>query len=95
MGAVTADALVEAGKEFGFPMETMLYNHLAFNIFPGQGQFIDVAIAAVELANQGLWNETVNIAEIMEDEKYNHAAPVSDIISGWHLEFFLEDEEDY
>jgi hypothetical protein len=96
MGAVTADVLVEAGKEFGFPMETMLYNHLAYNIYPGQGAFIDVAIAAVELANQGLWNETVNIAEIMEDEKYNHAASVSDIISGWRLEFFLDDsEEDY
>jgi hypothetical protein len=92
MGRATAEDLASNRM---FPMETMLYNHLAFNIYPGQGQFIDVAIAAVELANQGLWNETVNIAEIMEDEKYNHAACVSDIISGWHLEFFIENEEDY
>lgn len=95
MGAVTADALVEAGKEFGFPMETMLYNHLAFNIYPGQGQFIDVALAAIELANQGEWNETIDIAKIMEDEKYNHAAPVYKIIEGWHLDSFIIDEEEY
>lgn len=95
MGRATADALVEAGKEFGFPMETMLYNHLAYNCYPSVAQFMDVALAAIELANQGEWNATVDIAKIMEDEKYNHAAPVYKIIEGWHLDSFIIDEEEY
>ena len=96
MGKITIDALVEAGKEFGFPMETMLYNHLAYNIYPPQGAFIDVALAAIELANQGEWDATINIAEIMGDEKYNHAAPVHKVMESWHIEFFIQDdEEDY
>jgi hypothetical protein len=95
MGRATADALVEAGKDFGFPMETMLYNHLRYNCFPEISEFMDVALAAIELANEGDYTATINIAEIMEDEKYNHAAPVWKIIEGWRLDSFIQEEEDY
>ena len=95
MGRATADSLVEAGKEFGFPMETMLYNHLRYNCFPEISEFMDVALAAIELANQGEWDTTVDIAEIMGDEKYNHAAPVYKIIEGWKLDSFIIDEDEY
>jgi hypothetical protein len=95
MGATQASDLADLSKEGMFPMETMLYHHLAYNLYPGQGEFIDVALAAIEAANQGDHDATINIAEIMGDEKYNHAARVSDIIEGWHLEYFLDDEEEY
>ena len=93
MGSIQAEDMVNTGM---FPMETMLYWHLSGNLFPSHAEFIDVALAAIEAANMGDYDATINIAEIMEDEKYNHAAPVSDIINGWHLEYFLsKDEEDY
>lgn len=95
MGATQAADLADLGKNGMFPMETMLYWHLSGNLFPSHAEFIDVALAAIELANQGEWDAVVNIAEIMGDEKYNHAAPVHEIISGWHLEFFLNEEEEY
>ena len=95
MGRATADALVEAGKEFGFPMETMLYNHMQYNCYPSISEFIDVALAAIELANQGDYTATINIAEIMGDDKYNHATPVWKIIEGWRLDSFIQEEEDY
>jgi len=95
MGRATADALVEAGKDFGFPIETMLYNHLRYNCFPEISEFMDVALAAIELANQGDLDATVNIAEIMGDDKYNHAAPVWKIIEGWRLDSFIQEEEEY
>jgi len=93
MGATQASDLADLGQNGMFPMETMVWNHLAYNIYPGQGEFIDVALAAIEAANMGDYDATINIAEIMEDEKYNHAAPVSAIIDAWHLEFFLSDDE--
>jgi hypothetical protein len=76
-------------------METMLYNHMAYNCYPSVAEFIDVALAAIELANQGDLDATISIAEIMGDDKYNHAAPVWKIIEGWHLEYFLDDVEGY
>jgi hypothetical protein len=93
MGAIQAQDAADLVNEGMFPMETMLYHHLQYNLYPGHGEFIDVALAAIELANQGDWDATVNIAEIMEDEKYNKTAPVADIINGWRLEFFLDQEE--
>ena len=93
MGAIQAEDMVNTGM---FPMETMLYWHLSGNLFPSHAEFIDVALAAIEAANMGDYDATINIAEIMEDEKYNHAAPVHEIIDAWHLEYFLsKDEEDY
>jgi hypothetical protein len=95
MGATQAADLADLGKNEMFPMETMLWNHLAYNIYPGQGKFIDVALAAIEAANMGDYDAVINIAEIMGDDKYNHAAPVHKIISGWRLEFFLNESGDY
>jgi len=95
MGATQASDLADLGNTGMFPMETMLYHHLAYNLYPGQGEFIDVALAAIEAANQGDHDATINIAEIMGDEKYNHAAPIWKIIEGWRLESFIQEEEEY
>jgi hypothetical protein len=38
MGATQASDLADLSKEGMFPMETMLYHHLAYNLYPGQGE---------------------------------------------------------
>ena len=95
MGSMSLEGMREAGKGMGFSEDTVLSWHLSGNCYPPITEFFDVAKAAIIAARDGDWDATINIAEIMGNDKYNTAAPVWKIIEGWHLESFIESEEDY
>ena len=57
MGRLQAEDMVNTGM---FPMETMLYWHLSGNCYPSVAEFIEVAKVAIDMANEGLWDGTVD-----------------------------------
>ena len=95
MGQQWLSGMLETATELGFSEEIILSNHLQYNHFPSQLQYLDVAKEAIRLAREGEWDAKVNVAEIMGDDRCRTDVPVWRLIEVWHLDGFIENEEDY
>ena len=67
--------------------ESALYHHLRFNHFPpiiaGEG----FARAAIEAVNEGRGDDPLSL-------EGRYAPSAYDVVETWHLDFFLEGDED-
>ena len=95
MGSMALAGMMEANEMLGLEEDAILSWHLSSNHFPSQFQYLDVAKEALRLAREGEWNATVNVAEIMGDDRCRTDVPVWRLIEAWHLDSFIESEEDY
>ena len=95
MGSMGLAGMMEASEMLGFSEDTVLSYHLEGNHFPSQIQYLDVAKEALRLAREGEWDAKVNVAEIMGDDRCRTDVPVWRLIEVWHLDGFIENEEDY
>lgn len=88
MGSTQLEGMLEWGTE-----EQALGWHMEYNLYPSRVKFIEVARIALEHARMDEFDKILNIAEIMGNDRYNKAATVGEVIEGWHLEGFLQEDE--
>lgn len=84
MGSLHAQEFANSG----LPLETSLTWHLTSNHFPPVHEvFVPVAIEAIELANEGNWQDTITMPNGV-------TLTVASIVEQLHLDAFLDNEED-
>ena len=75
-------------------METALVYHFTGNHFPPLPlSLIPVAMKAIENGNKGLWSKAVRLPAGISF-KGKKLAPTRDCIRAWHLDFFLDNDDE-
>lgn len=95
MGSTFAIELAE-GVKTKLQLENAVRQHLRYNIYPPiPSSMIGPCVKAIEYANKGEWDKKVKLPEgIFYKGKYR-LAPIDAVIESHHLEFFLDQEEDW
>lgn len=74
------------------PSWLALYTHLCYNLYPPvSGNYIPVAEKAIELCNEGKWDDLVEIGKTEDSIMMMKAEDVSEWL---HLDCFLNDPDD-
>ena len=71
-------------------MTHLLYNHYP----PVPSSMVGPCVRAIEYANKGEWDKKVRMPEGIT-YKGKKLAPIDAVIESHHLEFFLDEEEDW
>lgn len=88
MGSLHAMESSEMVQNGELSMKDALHYHLQYNHYPPvHPSFIAIAEKAIQLANDDQWNEVIDMPN-------GKSLRVGDIVSGLHLEHFL-DQDDY
>lgn len=94
MGSIFAMDLAEQAKT-KIQLENAVRTHLLYNHYPPiPSSMVGPCVRAIEYANQGEYDKKVRLPEGMT-YKGKRLAPVDAVIEAHHLEFFLEQDEDY
>lgn len=89
MGSIYAEGLTE----IGLTLEDQILVHLTSNHYPPVPKvMVEPCIKAIDLANEGKWEEMITLPEevLWKGEK---EAPVSAIVEQHHLEFWIIESE--
>lgn len=90
MGANFAHDL--ASGEFGLTPEDAIRIHLTANHYPPvPTSMVSVCLEAIDLANEGEWDTTIELPEGVEWRGQDNA-PVYAIVEAHHLDAFIIDE---
>ena len=82
-----------ASGEFVQDLHTQISIHLSSNHFPVVPQvLVDPCIKAIESCNDGSWDAHVELPEGIT-YRGETSAPASAIVDGYHLHFWLEEED--
>lgn len=93
MGASQAHEFAALVGE-GLPLEAALDYHLTSNHFPPvPREMIPVAKSAIDYANEGVWDVDVDLPEGVEF-RGQPVASIYDIIEAFHLDPFIDYEEE-
>ena len=89
MGSVYAEGLTE----MGLSLEEQLLVHLTSNHYPPVPKsMVPICIEAIDLANDGFWDEMVKMPEGVQYQGTDEA-PVHAIVEQHHLEFWIIESE--
>ena len=89
MGSVYAEGLTE----IGLTLEDQIMVHLTSNHYPPVPKImVPVCIEAIDFANEGLWDQEVQLPEDVL-WKGETTAPVYAIVEQHHLEFWIIESE--
>jgi hypothetical protein len=94
MGSLQAQEM----KDWAPTIEVALGWHLQSNHYPPVStKWIEPAMEAIELANCGLWKESIQLLEKygFRAGKGQETLTVGEIVEGLHLDFWIESEEYY
>lgn len=88
MGRMAAEGFAEAVGEGAIDLEQALRWHLTCNHYPPVGHMLEVALEAIEVANNDDWDFEIDLpgGTLYRGQP---AAPASAIIEALHLEEFL------
>jgi hypothetical protein len=89
MGSIYAEGLTE----IGLTLEDQILVHLTSNHYPPVPKvMVEPCIQAIDLANEGKWDEMITLPEevLWKGEK---EAPVHAIVEQHHLEFWIIESE--
>lgn len=87
MGTTGAMGMADAVGDGAVSLDSALYWHLTSNHFPPiSASFIPAAKQAIEWANDGLWEQAIELPD-------GRLLTVATIVEGMHLEAFLDSGE--
>jgi hypothetical protein len=95
MGRLGAEAMNEVVNEGGTTLRQAISWHLSGNHYPPVPQYmVQVCLDAIDLANEGNYDEQVTLPEGTL-WRGNATAPVHAIVENFHLDAFLDEREDW
>lgn len=90
MGSLQAAAFAEAVGDGDISLESALSWHLRANHYPPVPEtMVPVCIAAIDAANEGDWDRSIDLPEGVSYRDQT-TAPARAIIEGHHLDSFLD-----
>jgi hypothetical protein len=94
MGTTGAQGFAELVEEGSVSLESAISWHMQSNHYPPHPRFmIPVAIRAIELANDGLWDEAVDLPEQVQWAEDWRLPTAAEIVESFHLDAFIDEEE--
>ena len=96
MGNTQAYEFAEAIEQDQVSLYLALHYHFTANHFPPiPVAAIGPAEKAIEKANLGEWDESIDISSIGTHKQYGNLAPVNVLIEEWHLSPFITNDEEF
>lgn len=91
MGSIYAEGLTE----IGLSLEDQILVHLTSNHYPPVPKImVEPCIEAIDLANEGKWEETVKMPdEVSYKGEWGAEAPVQAIVEQHHLDYWIVEFE--
>ena len=94
MGSTFATDLAESAVT-KIQLENAVMTHLLYNHYPPvPSSMVGPCVRAIKYANKGEWDKKVRMPEGIT-YKGKKLAPIDAVIESHHLEFFLDEEEDW
>jgi hypothetical protein len=93
MGSMQASEFASLVAEGNLDLISALTWHHGSNHYPPVLHMMDAAQEAIEAANEGDWERMINLPAGLR-WRGETEAPVAEIVSGFHLESFISQEDD-